>query len=113
MKRFCTRATGPPQHGQTIVAAVAARPDGVDRDVMKCPAGSDTKRVDRRGRRSEATGSRLNRRSVVFYVYVETSACSDRRISRNTCSISGIWLLLSKKCAAPHRAAALRKGSSA
>jgi hypothetical protein len=35
MKRFCTRATGPPQHGQTIVVASGRWTGGVDREAMK------------------------------------------------------------------------------
>jgi len=45
MKRFCTRATGPPQHGQAIVPAVGSGPGGVDRDIMN-GATADALQVD-------------------------------------------------------------------
>jgi len=38
MKRFCTRATGPPQHGQTIMAAFGTAVGEEDRDVIDCAA---------------------------------------------------------------------------
>ena len=36
MKRFCTRATGPPQHGHTIIAAEGMGLGEEDRDVIEC-----------------------------------------------------------------------------
>ena len=36
MKRFCTRATGPPQHGHTIIAAEGMGLVEEDRDIIEC-----------------------------------------------------------------------------